>query len=101
MFKIKSILLFLSILCLSANLYANESIKESVTDSAITTKVKASLLADADVSSLSISVETQKAMVTLSGCADTQAQIDKAEKDTKEISGVKSVTNNLKICNKE
>lgn len=101
MFNIKSLIIPLSVILLSGNLYANETIKETAEDTAVTTKVKASLLADSDISSLNISVETKKTVVTLSGCADTKAQMHKAEKDTKEIKGVKSVINKLTICKKQ
>lgn len=101
MLKFQSMIVLLSTLFLSGGLFADTTMGETVEDTGITTKVKASLLADSDISSLGISVETNKAVVTLTGCAETQAQIDLAEKDTKAIEGVKSVNNKLTICTKK
>ena len=49
---------------------------QPVSDTWITTKVKADLLASSDVSGLDISVETSNGTVSLSGDVETQAQID-------------------------
>lgn len=100
MFNFKSLIISSMVILLSGHLYAN-TLGETAEDAAITTKVKASLLADSAISSLSISVETNKTVVTLSGCTDTKAQMDKAKKDAKEIKGVKSVINKLTICKKQ
>lgn len=104
MFKFKSVIFFLSILSV-VNFplisYANtssETPSQYVKGSTITADVKARLLADSDISSLHISVETNKSVVILSGCAKTKAQIAKAESIAKEINGVTSVKNKLKIC---
>ncbi|WP_246123036.1 BON domain-containing protein [Luteimonas wenzhouensis] len=64
---------------------------QPVDDTWITTKVKSSLLADSDVSGLSIDVETVNGTVTLSGEVDSQAQIDEATRIAREIEGVVNV----------
>lgn len=66
-----------------------------IDDSAITTKVKAELLAAKDVNSLDIKVETFNGTVQLSGFVDSQFQIDKAVQITSGVSGVKTVKNDL------
>jgi hyperosmotically inducible protein len=64
---------------------------EPVTDTWITTKVKADLLATKDVSGVDIKVDTANGVVMLSGAVDNQAQIDKASSVARMIDGVKSV----------
>jgi len=68
-----------------------------LSDSAITTKVKALLLAERGVPSTSISVETYESRVLLSGFVDTAAIKEKAGKVAAGVSGVKTVQNNLVV----
>lgn len=68
-----------------------------VGDSVITTKVKAALLADPDVKSTDISVETQNGEVMLSGFVRDQKQIDRAMNIARNVEGVKGVQNKLSI----
>lgn len=68
---------------------------EVVSDSSISTKVKAALLAEKDVKSFDISVKTFDGVVQLSGFVDSQWQIDKAVQVANAIHGVKSVRNDL------
>ncbi|UYB53072.1 BON domain-containing protein [Xanthomonas sp. AM6] len=65
--------------------------KEPVTDTWITTKVKADLLATKDVSGTDIKVETLNGTVKLSGAVENKTQRDKAVSVTKMIDGVKKV----------
>ena len=75
-----------------------QSVKESVGDAAITTKVKAAYAKDKDVSATSIKVDTDnKGVVTLSGNAKSKAEADKAVSIAKGVSGVTSVTNNIAV----
>jgi hyperosmotically inducible periplasmic protein len=60
-------------------------------DTWITTKVKAELLANQDVSGLDISVETVNGVVTLSGDVGTQAEADRAVALAQSIEGVTRV----------
>ena len=64
---------------------------QPMSDTWITTKVKADLLAESDVSGLDISVETANGVVSLSGDVDNQAQIDRATAIARGIEGVTSV----------
>ena len=66
-------------------------------DSAITTKVKAALLAEKGIPSTAISVETYESRVLLSGFVDSAAVRDKAGRVTAGVSGVKHVQNNLVV----
>lgn len=72
---------------------------EPVTDSWITTKVKADLLTSKNVPGTEVMVETVNGVVTLSGTVATQAEHDKALRVTKGIKGVKRVdSTNLKVA---
>ncbi|MBH1433338.1 BON domain-containing protein [Stenotrophomonas maltophilia] len=64
---------------------------EPVTDSWITTKVKADLLASSNVPGTEIKVETVNGVVSLSGTVATQAEHDKAVTTAKGIKGVTRV----------
>jgi hyperosmotically inducible protein len=68
-----------------------------ISDSAITTKVKGSLLAEKGIPSMSISVETYEGRVQLSGFVDSAAIKAKAGKVAAGVSGVKGVQNNLVV----
>ncbi|MCE7032166.1 BON domain-containing protein [Lysobacter sp. GX 14042] len=61
------------------------------TDTWITTKVKASLLADSDTAGTQIEVETNNGVVGLSGNLDSQAQVDAAKRIAEGIEGVTEV----------
>ncbi len=76
---------------------ATDKAGDALSDSAITGKVKAALLADAEVKGTDINVETSKGDVMLSGFVESQAQIDKAATLAKNIDGVKQVSNKLEI----
>lgn len=76
---------------------ATTSAGTTIDDSVITTKVKAALLADPDVKSFDIAVETHKGEVQLSGFVDTQAQMDQAVEIAKKIDGVTNVGNKMSI----
>jgi hyperosmotically inducible protein len=76
---------------------AKTTVGTDVDDGTITTKVKSALLADADVKSFDIKVETRKGEVQLSGFVDNQAQIDRAIAVAKGVEGVKSVDNKMSL----
>lgn len=76
---------------------AKTTVGTDVDDGAITTKVKSALLADADVKSFDIKVETRKGEVQLSGFVDNQTQIDRAIAVAKGVQGVKSVDNKMTL----
>lgn len=71
--------------------------KRAVSDSVITSKVKALLLKDEGIKSLKVSVETHSGVVLLSGFVDSADQIKEAEKIAASVEGVKSVKNSLML----
>jgi hyperosmotically inducible protein len=76
-----------------------QSVKETVADSVITTKIKTEYARDKTVDMLDITVETDdKGVVTLSGTAKSKAQADQAVKIARDTKGVTSVKDNLRIA---
>lgn len=88
------LVLFLSLVACHAT-PTSESTGEYIDDSAITTKVKSALLGAKDISSGSISVETFKGSVQLSGFVANAEQVRRAEEVASKVEGVKVVHNNL------
>ncbi len=68
---------------------------EVVDDASITAKVKSALLAEKDVNSFDIKVETFNGTVQLSGFVNSQWQIDKAGQVARSVNGVQNVKNDL------
>jgi osmotically-inducible protein OsmY len=66
-------------------------------DALITTKIKAEHAKDKDVSATRINVDTNAGVVTLSGTAKSQAEAEKAVTLAKNVKGVTSVKNNIKV----
>lgn len=78
--------------------HAQQSASTLVKDSAITAKIKAAQASDSTVRATRINVETDNAgVVTLSGNARSQAEIDRAVELAKGVQGVTSVTNNMTV----
>ncbi len=78
-----------------ASTATRESTGEYIDDSVITTKVKAALLGDKQVSGMSVNVETFKGVVQLSGFVNTEMEKIQAERLASGVSGVQSVSNNI------
>ena len=68
-----------------------------IDDSVVTAAVKSAFLADADVKSFDLKVETRKGEVQLSGFVDSQAQVDRAIVVARAVNGVKSIDNKLEL----
>ena len=91
--------LFGTALVFSAGAFANDhraadpaiDSEQPGTDTWITTKVKADLLATEGVEGTKINVSTTNGVVTLAGVLDTQAQVDKAVEVARAIKGVTSI----------
>ncbi|KAB8306100.1 molecular chaperone OsmY [Erwinia endophytica] len=85
----------------SDKLQVKDSTKASISgyagDAAITSEIKAKLLADDIVPSRNVKVETSDGVVQLSGTVKSQAQAERAESIAKAIDGVKSVKNDLVV----
>lgn len=69
----------------------------ALTDVAITSAVKAKLLADTAVAGLKIDVDTKDGVVTLNGMVDNKAEADRAMSLARDSAGVKRVVNNLRV----
>lgn len=68
-----------------------------IDDSVVTTRVKSALLADPEVKSFDIKVETRKGQVQLSGFIDTRERMDKAIAVVRQVEGVKGVDNGMTL----
>jgi osmotically-inducible protein OsmY len=75
----------------------HEGTGQYIDDSAITTKVKASILGEPGLKSAEINVETFKGVVQLSGFVSSRDDINKAVKLARGVKGVKSVTNSMQL----
>lgn len=73
------------------------SAKNLISDSTITSKVKSNLLLDKDIKSLSISVTTDKGVVTLSGMVKDKNQKKKILLLAQKVQGVKKIKDELVI----
>ncbi len=80
-----------------ASTRTHESTGQYVDDSAITTKVKAAILADDTLKSSEINVESFKGKVQLSGFVRSQANIDQAVAVAEGVHGVVSVKNDMRL----
>ncbi len=74
-----------------------EGMGEYVDDTVLTTKVKAAILDDPSLSSAEINVETFKGEVQLSGFVNSRADIAKATEVARDVIGVKSVKNDMRL----
>ncbi len=70
---------------------------EYIDDSAITAAVKADILKEKGLSSMSISVKTKDGIVTLSGKVDSVEHVALAERVAKQANSVKKVVNELQV----
>ena len=82
---------------LGADKSMKETVKEELSDAAITTRIKTEFAKDKEVSAMKISVDTEKGVVKLSGSAKSKAEADKAEQIAKSAKGVVSVKDDIKV----
>ena len=92
-----AVMLTVTLVSACAGSQTKESTGEYLDDSMITSKVKAQLLGDKEVSGLAINVETFKAVVQLSGFAKTEAERQKAAQLARSVGGVKDVKNDIQL----
>ena len=76
---------------------AAKGVGEATGDAGITAAVKTKFLADTHVSGLKIDVDTTDGVVTLSGNVASAAEKARAVEIARETTGVKSVTDKLKV----
>ena len=70
---------------------------KAISDSVITTKVKADLFKEPELSAMAIHVETEKGVVMLSGFVDSKADAEKAVRLAKSVEGVTQVKSAIKV----
>ena len=75
----------------------NEGTAEYVDDAIITTKVKAAFVGDPTTKATEINVETFKGVVQLSGFVSSQAASNRAVELARQVNGVKSVRNDMRL----
>jgi hyperosmotically inducible protein len=71
--------------------------RTAMSDTMITTKVKAEMAADPVVKVMDVHVETQKGIVMLSGFVPTKAEADKAVEVARKVEGVQEVKSSIQI----
>ena len=76
---------------------ANPHLAGWLDDATVTTRVKAKFAEDPTVSAMSISVETLKGTVQLSGFAKSTAERNRAGEIARSTPGVKAVKNDIAI----
>ena len=75
-----------------------ESVSRGTSNAALTTKVKTALASDVGMRTMtSIDVDSNQGVVTLKGKVDTAEAKKKAEAIAKQVDGVKSVKNQLRV----
>jgi hypothetical protein len=75
----------------------SEGTGEYVDDTVITAKVKTAILGESTLKSTEINVETFKGTVQLSGFVNSQSDVNKAIVVAKNVKGVKSVKNDMRV----
>ena len=71
--------------------------RTAMSDTMITTKVKAEMAADPVVKAMDVHVETQRGIVMLSGFVPTKAEADKAVEVARKVEGVQEVKSSIQI----
>ncbi|OKY75558.1 MAG: transporter [Desulfobulbaceae bacterium DB1] len=89
------ILLFSFLGC--ASTAKQEGTGEYIDDSVITAKVKTEIIRDNTLKSSEINVETFKGVVQLSGFVNSQADIARAIEVARNVKGVTSVKNDMRV----
>jgi len=76
---------------------ASSSASAAVDDAAITTKVKAAVLAEPGLKSMDINVDTKDGVVTLAGTVGSQDLKQRATQVAQQVQGVKQVSDQLVV----
>jgi osmotically-inducible protein OsmY len=80
-----------------ASTATSEGTGEYVDDTVITAKVKTAILGESTLKSAEINVETFKGVVQLSGFVNSQSDVNKAVVIARNVKGVKSVKNDMRV----
>ena len=99
---IKRILPAIALMLLLAGCQAitGETMGENIDDTTITTTVKAQLAAEKGTTLTRVQVDTNRAVVQLSGVVESAADRARAEQVTRGVGGVKGVVNNSQVQGK-
>lgn len=89
--------LVLSVAAGCASTDKTSSTGQYIDDSVITTKIKTAILNEPTLKTFEISVETYKGAVQLSGFVSSQANISKAAELARNVDGVKTVRNDMRL----
>lgn len=73
-----------------------QTVGEYTDDATITTRVKAALVEDPNVSAAQVNVETYRGVVQLSGFVDSAANARRAAELARQVPGVRSVKNDIR-----
>lgn len=79
---------------------ASENMGATISDAAITAKVKSKLLANTEVSGLKVNVDTKNKIVTLNGQVESDAKRDLVYYITRNTEGVRGINNKLAVHDK-
>ena len=82
----------------TAPVFAGESAGDYMDDTAISTKIKASLIKDQELKAFDIHVDTDHGVVHLSGNVDTSVQKADAVRIAKTTNGVRDVVNDIAVA---
>ena len=91
------IMLMVTFVSACAGSRTQSSTGEYLDDSMITSKVKAKLLEDKEVSGLAVNVETFKGVVQLSGFVKSDAERQKAVQLARSVGGVKDIKDDIRL----
>jgi osmotically-inducible protein OsmY len=90
-------ILFVAMALGCASTAKQEGTGEYVDDTVITSKVKAAIFNEPTLKSAEINVETFKGVVQLSGFVSSKAAENTAVSVTRQVAGVKSVKNDMRL----
>lgn len=76
---------------------AKTGMREKISDSAITAKIKTKLASDPEIDPFNIDVDTSDGVVTLSGIVAKSSARSEAEKLARDTNGVQDVDNQIKV----
>jgi len=74
-----------------------QTVGEYIDDTTVTTRVKAAIFDDPNLRVTEISVETFDGVVQLSGFVSSQTEINRAVQVVRNVNGVKSVRNDMRL----
>jgi osmotically-inducible protein OsmY len=95
--KAISLLFVILVLAAGCRSMTGESAGQNIDDASITSQVKAKLAAERASNLTRVSVATAGGTVSLTGIVPTAADRARAEEITRQVKGVRSVTNGLQI----